>query len=1058
MIKIATLADTHIRNLKYHEEYREIFNKIFSILREEKPDYIVHCGDIAHTKTQISPEFVQMCSWFLEELSKIAPTHIILGNHDGNLKNSSRMDSISPIVNAMNNPNVVLHKNSGEKVISDKLTFNVLSIFDEENWQKPTDENKINIALYHGAIAGVSTDVGYTMEHSDHDLSIFSGFDYALLGDIHKTNQIVDTEGRVRYPGSTIQQNHGETDDKGFLIWEIEDKNVFNVRHVAIPNPRPFITIKLDEFGKFDETLVIKNGARIRVMSEHNLSVQDIRKATDIVKVKYNPESVSFLNKATDRIDISETIKKMNMDDLRDLATQEKLLSEYLKDYKPTEEVLNKVFELNKKYNTVVEENEEVSRNVRWSLKSLKWDHLFNYGKNNVINFADLNGVVGVFGKNFSGKSSIIDALLWGIQNSTSKNIRKNLNIINQNQKNCSAEVELLVNNKQYLIERTAEKYTKKLGGEETEEAKTDVWFSSCDIDQPEDCRNFERGNLNGLDRNETDKNIRKVFGTLEDFLFTSMASQLGSLDFINEGSTRRKEIVGKFIDLDIFAKKYKLASTDSTDLKSALKRLEGKDYDKDIAESQIKVAELKVKSQLQSDECDAIKGDIKKLDEQIVTFDVQIASLPKIEVVDLEDANRNLEKIKQEIISYKSSIKSNNKFIEDKQAALDSATKLLEEINIKDVNTRKESLEKSNKLLDKLLHDLSDSEKELKKANKEIKILEEVPCGEAYLTSCKFLTNANSTKENIPGTELSINLLKKKKAQIESEIANLKPEDIEKSISIYNVVLEKKRSTESLVSSKKLEGEKLNNKIILAEATIQKLEKNIEDYHKNEQSAVKLKELKAQKKDLNEEREIISNKLSECEASVLKMHREIGSLEQKVQNLQDSRDEMFKLREEYTAIALFEKAMHSNGISYDIIRKKLPIINEEIAKILANIVNFEVFFEDDGKKLDILIKHPKYDARPIELGSGAEKSLAAMAIRLALTKITSLPVGDIMILDEPATALDEENMEGFIRIIDMLKVHYKTIILISHLPELKDVADVQITIDNVDGYAHVAL
>lgn len=113
-------------------------------------------------------------------------------------------------------------------------------------------------------------------------------------------------------------------------------------------------------------------------------------------------------------------------------------------------------------------------------------------------------------------------------------------------------------------------------------------------------------------------------------------------------------------------------------------------------------------------------------------------------------------------------------------------------------------------------------------------------------------------------------------------------------------------------------------------------------------------------------------------------------------------------------------------------------------------------FFEDDGKKLDILIKHPKYDPRPLELGSGAEKMLAAMAIRLALIKISSLPQGDLFILDEPATALDEENMEGFIRIIDMLKSQFKTIIVISHLDALKDIVDRQIVIDKTDGFAHV--
>lgn len=404
MIKLAHISDTHVRNLKYHEEYTIIFNKIFEYLKQEKPDYIVHCGDIAHTKTQISPEFVQMCAWFLQNLADIAPTYIILGNHDGNLKNSSRQDSISPIVNALNHHNLYLLKNSGEYKIADNLAFNVLSIFDEEHWCTPSNPDAINIALYHGAIAGTNTDIGYTLEHSDHDISIFEGHDYALLGDIHKSNQIVDTDGRVRYAGSTVQQNHGETDDKGFLVWEIEDKNNFNVRHITIPNPRPFITIKLDQNGKFDESIIVPKQSRIRVVSDNNIGTQEIRKAIDIVKIKYDPESVTFLNKATERIDISDTIQKMDNEDLRSIAVQEKLLSEYLKDFNPSKETLDKVYELNKKYNSLAEENEEISRNVRWSLKSLRWDNLFNYGKGNSIDFSKLEGVVGVFGKNFSGK------------------------------------------------------------------------------------------------------------------------------------------------------------------------------------------------------------------------------------------------------------------------------------------------------------------------------------------------------------------------------------------------------------------------------------------------------------------------------------------------------------------------------------------------------------------------------------------------------------------------------------------------------------------------------
>ena len=70
-MKFAHIADTHIRNLKYHKEYREVFSQLYKKLRKEKPDYIVHCGDIAHTKTQISPEFVEMCSNFLSNFISI---------------------------------------------------------------------------------------------------------------------------------------------------------------------------------------------------------------------------------------------------------------------------------------------------------------------------------------------------------------------------------------------------------------------------------------------------------------------------------------------------------------------------------------------------------------------------------------------------------------------------------------------------------------------------------------------------------------------------------------------------------------------------------------------------------------------------------------------------------------------------------------------------------------------------------------------------------------------------------------------------------------------------
>ena len=135
-----------------------------------------------------------------------------------------------------------------------------------------------------------------------------------------------------------------------------------------------------------------------------------------------------------------------------------------------------------------------------------------------------------------------------------------------------------------------------------------------------------------------------------------------------------------------------------------------------------------------------------------------------------------------------------------------------------------------------------------------------------------------------------------------------------------------------------------------------------------------------------------------------------------------------------------------------------MPIINQEIAKILANIVEFEVFFENTANKLEISIKHPNYAPRPLSMGSGAEKTIASMAIRLAMISITNLPRGSTFILDAPATALDEEHMEGFVRLLQMIKNQFKTVIIISHLDILKDVVDITIDIDKVDGYAKVSI
>lgn len=1047
-MKLIHISDTHVKLLRDHNHYLKIFDQIYEQIKQEKPDAIIHCGDLFHNKTNLTPEAIQVAGDFLNNLANLAPTYLIAGNHDLNLKNGSRLDSISPVVDFLKNPNLHYLKKAQEVDIGDNVILNALVINDCQNWQKISDNSKINIALYHGSVSGVQTDVGYVMEHGDHDISIFEGFDYVLLGDIHKTNQSLDAEGRARYCGSTVMQNFGETNDKGFLVWDIQDKQDFSVKHIAIPHPSPFITIELTSEGEIPQELSLPEGSKLRLVSNNYVSVQVLKKAVDIAKTRFKPDSVTIQNKPGKRVSVEDFAKENEHENLRDLAIQEKFIAEYLKDYKPSEAVISKVFEFNKKYNAVAEQSDDITRNINWKLRKVEWNNLFNYGVDNSVDFTKIKGIIGIFGKNYSGKSSIIDSVLWTIFNSISKNVRKNVDIINQNRSEAIGRAEIDIDNKTYTIERQATKYTKKLHGEETIEAKTNLDFWVVDNDT-----NIKES-LNGLDRNETDANIRRIFGTIEDFLLTSMTSQAGSLAFINEGSTKRKEILGKFLDLEHFDKKFKLAKDETSLLKGAIKRLEGKDFDKEISKTLTDIIDNEIQTDRNKTKCASLKTTLASLQETLSELKTKVASGPKQEFIDLEKVLNNINSKSETVKQLTTKNELFLKEVVNHQEVLDRLNEAISKYDFETLKNDKKALEELNKKAILLESTVQMLQKQKKEQQKKIAILDNVPCGDTYL-SCKFLVDAAKERDLIPETQQK---LLDNEALLKQVEENIKKDETQKHINKLEQLKANLHIVDREICDFNLKIEKNKNEINSCNQQLTELRILEKTYHDNEVWMNQLIEIKAEQKVTNEKVILAQISLEACENDSQKLYREHGSLVAKKDTLECEKVELANLRDEFLAYDLFLKSMHSNGIVYDIIKKKLPIINQEIAKILTNIVNFEIFFEDDGKKLDIYIRHPKYDPRPIELGSGAEKSMAAMAIRLALIKVSNMPKCDILILDEPATALDEESMEGFTRILDMLKTEFELVALISHLPELKDIADNQIIIDNKEGFAYVKI
>ena len=1049
MVRIAHISDTHIRNLKFHKQYRTAFKDMYSQLRDLKPDYIVHCGDIAHRKTDISPELVDMTTDFLRNLADIAPTHVILGNHDGNLRNDSRQDAITPIVDAMENPNVFLYKNSGEHDIGDNVVLNVLSVFDKDNWiTEPTDESKINVALYHGSVAGCKTETGFLLEHGI-DISKLQNFDYAMLGDIHKTNQCLDHDGRVRYCGSTIQQNHGETNDKGFLIWDIEDQDKFEVTHHQILNINPFVTVVLTPKGKVPKNLEVPEGARIRIRSMNQISVGAMRKAQSVIQSRFNPESTTTQNNVNGVVgNVDEAVKEALGEDLRDEKTQEKLIRQYLADYELDESVISEVLAINRRVNSYAAgESDEVSRNIHWKLRSLEWDNLFNYGEGNRVNFETLSGVIGIFGENYSGKSSTIDSLCYALFNNTTKSVRKSYDMINQNKKKCRAKAVIDIAGQDYIVERSSEKYVKRLKGVETNEAKTDVDFLIVDS-------SGEQRELNGLTKSGTDKNIAKYFGTIDDFLLTSMSSQTDSLTFIKEGSTRRKEILAKFLDLILFEKKFLLAKEEASELKALVRALEGRDYGNEIASCAADVYRNERAMSEQRAECDSLKEDISGLEKDISAITAQIDSIPA-EIIDAEKTKSLLKEIKGEVTNLQETKDTTAKTIDKDSKTLEKINEFLSTFDVEGYRARKEEIINLERDIDILSGEWNSINEKANVAKRKATLLGEVPCGDKFLT-CKLLKDAIAAEKRVPALEEKLYTISSSREEKQKTLNLLNVETVDSHLEKYDSLVEKRGEKERSVAKSKLLSEKLALEILSKQRHAEDLQSDLEIYEKNREAIENLESLLRSRENKQKKLSEVQACLGNCEEEIMKLYKIHGSLEEKLSSLEQDRETLNTKREEYAAYDYFLRCMHPHGISSDIVKRRLPVINAEISKVLSNVVDFEIYLETDGRKLDVLIKHPKFEPRPIELGSGAEKTLAAIAIRLALLSVSTLPRGDVFILDEPGTALDENNMEGFSRIVDLIKLQFSKVILISHLDSLKDAADVTIDIDRKDGFAHI--
>lgn len=1037
--KIYHLADLHIRNLKRHKEYREVFQKFLNNVDKDNIEnsVIYLAGDIAHAKTEMSPELIREISWFLTECANRKHTFLITGNHDCNLNNNYRLDVLTPIVENLENDRIHYLKDTGVYPFHN-LTFVVYSILDEkENWPKAElVEGENTICLFHGPVNLAETDIGYTVSSNSFTTDMFEGFDMVMLGDIHKRQTLGSPT--IAYAGSMIQQNHGESLGKhGYLLWDVESRTF---EEFDLPNDYGFYTLDVNN-GIVPTVTNMPKKPRLRVRVS-NTDPSQIKKALTKIKKQYKVQEFTVT-----RMDTLSKQKTGNFDDklaignVRDVEFQNELIKDYLeRQYLADDDTIDKIKQINRQINTKLVDD-DVTPNIQWVPKQFEFSNMFSYGENNKIRFDNANGIVGIFAPNASGKSSLFDALSFCIFDKTSRTyIAKN--ILNNRKSNFYCKLHFQIEDVDYFIERRAKLINKGRN------LKVDVSF----------WREDESGihSLNGEQRRDTNSIIQQYLGTYEDFVLTTLSLQGNNSLFIDKSQSERKEILAQFMGVDIFDKLYSHASDENRDNASLIRKFKRDDFTQQLADIQIDLKRAEAEYKLEEVNLTTAKDLVDKHNQKLISLNEKIVKVKSdnYSLDELETKKSTSETSLTDLLSQRDTTQSKIGKLEEAQIQLEEKIDSFDEDKIDEGLTEYTEVGYELTLVENNIEKQlikSESFNERKQHLDSHKYNEE--CDICMENSQTILEQKEKVEGELETIKSELSDLENKQSELVSKRKELAPfeleykklnklkEDENKVSRDINILINK-------LSTFETQEIKLNNELL-------QVTQLIEDYLENEKQIQKNKELRDEivdvRNDLGKSKQILKN----SEADILVLNGSVSSLKNQKKTIEDRIEEVEKLEEQHGLFEYYLNSLGKDGVSYELISKALPMIEGEVNNILGQIVEFGLQLEMDGKNVNANIV---YDDQQwsLEMCSGMERFISGLAIRIALINVCNLPRPNFLVIDEGFGTLDNENLTSLYMLFAYLKTQFDFVMIISHIDSMRDVVDSLMEIKKVNGFSNI--
>jgi len=1047
---IVHVSDIHIRLTKRHQEYREVFAKLYEEIKKTPANtIIINTGDSFHSKCDLSPEAVQIASEFFKGLSDLRPTIVIAGNHDCLLTNTTRLDSLTPIVDNLAHDNLYYLKESKLYSFANILINNMSIFTDHTSFIKMKDVTKkiktefdTKIALFHGGVFDAKTDVGYTVTNKSIMNDMFDGHDMALLGDIHMAQnlQMYDPAAEkpiIRYAGSCIQQNHGEALlGHGFSLWDVKNKAY---KHVEIPNDYGYFTIDIDDGKLMTDIITMPKKPKLRVRCKETIATE-LKKVVNEIKKTHEISDIIYMR--VDGDDASKVVSVQaaaNLSQIGNVDYQNKLISEALKSKYPDimdDDTLASVHKINKDLNADLSKD-DAARNIRWKPIKFEFSNMFSYGENNVIDFTKLESVYGLFANNASGKSSLMDALCFTAFDKSARAF-KATHVMNSQKMSFHGKFTFEINDIQYVIERKG--IRDKKGN-----VKVDVNFYKMEKE--------EKISLNSEARRSTNEIIRDYIGDYDDFVLTSLALQGNQGSFVEMGQTERKDLLCQFIGLNVFDKLVAKGNDKLKELTGAIKsfnkennqvKIESNKNDLGLAES--KLIDL-------TGQRDQYSSKKNELDNKIVEQQAKIIKLENVptNVFALKKERETLETKNSQAVDAISVIDTNTE--SKKKEYVDASNKLSAfPDDLKEKSDKHASFVRQKTRLEQELEKFKLVVKEKLKKIEHLSNHKYDPNCE-YCCDNAFVKDAISAKDSLESDKTDARELFDAISTIKTQIIEVEPfvAQYEQSVLLKETI----NTLTAFISKKELEKSNLNNLISKNSNRIVDIDNLVELYEKSKEIVESNKIVEVVLSKLKDENTIIVSKLKNIEREYVDAYSRKVSLTDQIKNIEEQIKKIEEHENELAAYQYYLTSIGKDGVPYKIISDAIPRIEQDVNNILSQMVEFSMGIETDGKNVNVYIK---YDDKkwPLELCSGMEKFVSALALRVSLINISNLPRSNFLVVDEGVSALDASNFPMLHSLFNYLKPHFDFIIIISHLDAMRDMVDKQLEIKKIDGFSHI--